>query len=260
MSDEGTKYIAEAVKTNTSLQEINLESNEISHEGTKLIADVLKTNTSLQMISLKYNKDISLDQLNLIDEELINNNCTPLYPRILDIEMSDMELENLKLHIKNKTIKDFIDGYRKEHASSNLSDGDVSTLGLIKSIINNEGAIVYDTLTELYKDIIGLDPNLLVTLDAKGQSPILCALEKGKYIHALLDYIFELEESRLANKKFVIDSDLREKLADSIKNPKFDNYHPWKIIEGLIEPIYTKQSVDELIELIGKDWLDSFII
>ena len=40
--------IAEALKTNSSLQSINLERNKIGDEGSIAIAEALKTNSSLQ--------------------------------------------------------------------------------------------------------------------------------------------------------------------------------------------------------------------
>ena len=49
---EGAKELAEALKTNTTLTEINLGDNSIGGEGAKAIAEALKTNTTLTQINL----------------------------------------------------------------------------------------------------------------------------------------------------------------------------------------------------------------
>ena len=46
----GAKYVAEALKVNTSLTEINLFNNNIGAEGAKYVAEALKVNTSLTKI------------------------------------------------------------------------------------------------------------------------------------------------------------------------------------------------------------------
>ena len=52
---EGAKYVAEALKVNTSLTEIRLYSNNIGAEGAKYVAEALKVNTSLTEINLAGN-------------------------------------------------------------------------------------------------------------------------------------------------------------------------------------------------------------
>ena len=51
----GAKYVAEALKVNTSLTEINLVHNNIGDEGAKYVAEALKVNTSLTKIILGRN-------------------------------------------------------------------------------------------------------------------------------------------------------------------------------------------------------------
>ena len=55
LGDEETKYIAEALKMNTSLETIHLKNNRIGAEGAKYIAKALKVNTSLRDICLDNN-------------------------------------------------------------------------------------------------------------------------------------------------------------------------------------------------------------
>jgi len=53
---EGTKALAEALKTNTKLIPLDLGCNKISDEGTKALAEVLKTNSTLTTLHLEHNK------------------------------------------------------------------------------------------------------------------------------------------------------------------------------------------------------------
>ena len=48
IGDEGAITFAEALKINSTLQEINLEGNKISDKGASAIAKELKTNSTLQ--------------------------------------------------------------------------------------------------------------------------------------------------------------------------------------------------------------------
>ena len=48
ITSEGAKLIAEAIKVNKTLQELDISSNNISDDGAAAISDALKTNNSLQ--------------------------------------------------------------------------------------------------------------------------------------------------------------------------------------------------------------------
>jgi Ran GTPase-activating protein (RanGAP) involved in mRNA processing and transport len=47
--------IAEAIKVNSTIQKIVLDSNKIGDEGARYLAEAIKVNSELQHISLKYN-------------------------------------------------------------------------------------------------------------------------------------------------------------------------------------------------------------
>jgi Ran GTPase-activating protein (RanGAP) involved in mRNA processing and transport len=49
---DGAKYVAEALKVNTSLTKIFLRGNNIGAEGAKYVAEALKMTTSLRKIEL----------------------------------------------------------------------------------------------------------------------------------------------------------------------------------------------------------------
>ena len=52
---EGAIAIADALKINTSIKELNLWKNKIGPEGAIAIADALKINTSIEELNLKFN-------------------------------------------------------------------------------------------------------------------------------------------------------------------------------------------------------------
>ena len=75
---EGAKYVAEALKVNTSLTEIHLGSNSIGDEGAKYVAQALKVNTSLTEIHLDYN-DIGDEGAEYVAEALkVNTSLTEI--------------------------------------------------------------------------------------------------------------------------------------------------------------------------------------
>ena len=55
IGDEGTKHVAEALKVNTSLKEMGLNCNTIGDDGAKQLAEALKVNNSLKEIALNWN-------------------------------------------------------------------------------------------------------------------------------------------------------------------------------------------------------------
>ena len=75
---EGAKYVAEALKVNTSLTEIHLDGNNIGAEGAKYVAEALKVNTSLTKIHLGGN-NIGAEGAKYVAEALkVNTSLTEI--------------------------------------------------------------------------------------------------------------------------------------------------------------------------------------
>ena len=70
---KGAKYVAEALKANTSLTEIDLNLNNIGGEGAKYVAEALKVNTSLTTIGL-YSNNIGAEGKQSLREVWKHNN------------------------------------------------------------------------------------------------------------------------------------------------------------------------------------------
>jgi Ran GTPase-activating protein (RanGAP) involved in mRNA processing and transport len=53
----GAKYLADALKINTSITMVDLWDNNIGDNGAKYLADALKTNKSITSIDLRTEQD-----------------------------------------------------------------------------------------------------------------------------------------------------------------------------------------------------------
>ena len=75
IGDKGLKYIAEAMKTNTSLHELNLSncSLTITGESGPILTEMLQRNKTLRELKLAYNEAISDNQTSFITEGLKRN-------------------------------------------------------------------------------------------------------------------------------------------------------------------------------------------
>jgi Ran GTPase-activating protein (RanGAP) involved in mRNA processing and transport len=56
IGDEGAKYLADGIKSNSTLQEMNLSYNEIGDYGVNCLVGAIKVNSTLQQILLRYNE------------------------------------------------------------------------------------------------------------------------------------------------------------------------------------------------------------
>jgi Ran GTPase-activating protein (RanGAP) involved in mRNA processing and transport len=52
---EGAQYLADVIKSNSTLLKINLYNNKIGNEGAKDLTDAIKLNSTLQKIYLEFN-------------------------------------------------------------------------------------------------------------------------------------------------------------------------------------------------------------
>jgi hypothetical protein len=102
-------------------------------------------------------------------------------------------------------------------------------------------------------------PSLFTTLDQMGKNAILYALETGICIEIMSGYIFSLNLRNKICSKFVMEAELMQKVKHALMYP-ISEIHPKLLIQDLIGPLYTEKSVEELTNLIGQDWLDSYYI
>jgi Ran GTPase-activating protein (RanGAP) involved in mRNA processing and transport len=53
IGDQGAKYLADAIKINSTLQEIYLGDNSIEDEGAEYLSQAIKLNSTLQVLTLE---------------------------------------------------------------------------------------------------------------------------------------------------------------------------------------------------------------
>jgi hypothetical protein len=182
------------------------------------------------------------------------NNVKGQQPHRLDMVMSDNEFSKLKDYARRGKVQEFTQWYKEQYPE--LSNDDVISLAVIKSINSYDFSLPKKLFAILY-ETDSTNPHPLVTLDGNGNNAVLCSLKTGISIEYLSGYVFGLNRKNKLNEKFVMDDDLVKKLAYIIKYPVSET-HPVVLMRKLIEPLYTKESVEELIDVIGQDWLDSY--
>lgn len=171
-------------------------------------------------------------------------------------KISDSDYQHLKTCIQKGEVKSFIQAYKQK--DPNLSDQNITTMGLIELITKDEILLSKDMLKLLYKSD-SLEPDIFTTLDQNGKNVIIYALEQGICIPTLSSYIFDLNAQNKISKKYSMDIELMQKMKDIIMYPACD-IHPTELIEDFIKPLYTEATHDSLIDLIGQEWLDSHYI
>jgi len=102
ITDEGAKYIAEMLKTNTAIDRLLLSWNRISDQGVELLADVLGNhNTTLQTLRLSNNKLISDSSADFL-VEMLKKNQTLKCLDICNCKLSDKGKEKLRQVTRSK--------------------------------------------------------------------------------------------------------------------------------------------------------------
>jgi hypothetical protein len=85
VDDEGAEKLADYLKTNPPLRELNLWANEITDKGAIALGEAFKFNTNLRMFSLMLNKKITLDGIRGLETAVRDAGRTPNSPLTVDI-------------------------------------------------------------------------------------------------------------------------------------------------------------------------------
>lgn len=231
-------------------------NNSSGFDTEKIIKTMEKDNQSMSLVTT----DVITTE---IQSSLIEGNKPEIstvsgqFPVQLNLEMVEEDFQNMTKAIENKTLDQFITKFIIAHPKHlpPLTDNDVISLGLIQAIGKHQHSLVGKLLYA--KDDINIYP--VVTLDKNSNNAIFYALKEGVGIKKLSSYIFGLNAENGIINKFIMGDDLIKNLSNIIKHP-VSEVHPTLLIEELIEPVYTEDSVNKLISIIGQDWLDSYYI
>lgn len=106
----GIAAIAEALKTNKALKEISLEGNDVQDAGAILIAEALKVNNSLEDINLGFSGVKNAGIAAIVEALADNYSLTGFLTRKNEIEITrDNEFALYKLMERNRSIKSISD-------------------------------------------------------------------------------------------------------------------------------------------------------
>ena len=130
LTDEGAKYLAEAINNNCQLRTLNLRVNQLTEEGAKYLAEAINNNNcQLRMLHLSLNKvsDIGAQHL----AEAINNNNCQLHTLDLSLNnISDIGAQHLAKALKNSNcqlrslilLQNNITKAGKQHANKSIKN------------------------------------------------------------------------------------------------------------------------------------------
>ena len=243
------------------MKTLNRNGNSISefpkgnNQSEKKQNDKSKNNKDNSIINSKVDiKDQKDQQLNIKPEENFKN-----YPHQINHKMSDEDYNTMIEAEKNNELQFFIEHYQKKY--SFLSEKDVISLGIMEGINNFDG---YHLITKmLYSEKNNLDIKPLLTLDKNGNNAIYHAIKEEMGISILMSYISGTLNKYNINTKFDMSDELIQKFAHVIVHTPRDT-PPQLLIDELLIPLYTEESVAKVIEVIGQDvgynWLDTFYI
>ncbi|CAF4568471.1 unnamed protein product, partial [Rotaria magnacalcarata] len=72
----GIKILADALKTNSTISDLDLSENNLTSECVKILADALKYNTTLKILDLSRNENIQDDGIEYLSQVLLDDNRT----------------------------------------------------------------------------------------------------------------------------------------------------------------------------------------
>ena len=98
ISDEGGKALAEALKINTTLTKLNLSKNSIGNQGASAIAEALKTNTTLTTLDFSWNYIDIKGAKKLVEAMKINTTLTTLYLK------GNYEIPNIRSYLRDNGV------------------------------------------------------------------------------------------------------------------------------------------------------------
>ncbi len=99
-------------------------------------------------------------------------------------------------------------------------------------------------------------PDILTALDEAHDSPIYTALLIGdmKSLIKIANYIKEKEITKVQ-----LDEESLGSIATVVESPQSDELTPIGIIDDYLRPLYTADSIESLIKLIGEDTIYGYV-
>lgn len=172
-----------------------------------------------------------------------------VFPRALKIEMTGQEYDTLKTAIQHKTVKEYISSFKESHTGT--LDSDITALAMMRAIDIKDVV----SLKKISK-AIPANVDTIVTKKSDGKNFLLYSIQEG-LIEPVSSYMYQITKSSPHHQRYDADTQLLQDLAHAITHPSFET-HPRIVMQDVISEILTTESYDQLVEIIGQDWLDSY--
>lgn len=168
-------------------------------------------------------------------------------------EISENDFQLFINSLKNSHVEaqKFIKEYLTTH--SDLTYNDLATLLLIKAARGDDIFLPDMILSVFFTNKIA-NIHCLTALDSHNKTIVAHVLETKSCIPILANQIFN---SVNAVKPHFNKLTLSDNLLDTIANALTDYHfrlHPNVLIDDLLRPLYTEESIEQLIDVVGKDW------
>jgi hypothetical protein len=203
IGSSGATSLAEAIKLNCSLTELNLANNNISDIGATAILDALKTNANLTNLDLRNNNIGSTGASSISDALKLNSTLTTL------------DLRNNK--IGNTIATAILDALKINFSLTKFEISDNTFPDDISGLINTE--------LEVNKDVTKREHKL-------AYRPLYNLLEDKAYA----DYLIGSESHDIKAHKFIVSSRCPKLLTDT---KGLINSAPSSVLKKFIEYLYT---------------------
>ena len=190
ISDDGVIAISDYLKRNSSLEKINLSKNRITNEGAKMIAEALQLNTTLKQLDLSINKMFD-DGTTAISNVLITNKSLQelnISKNEITNEGAKMIAEALQLNTTLKqldlSINKILDDGTTAIFNVLITNKSLQKLNISKNRITNEGAKMIAEALQLNTTLKQLDLSINKILD-DGTTAIFNVLITNKSLQEL---------------------------------------------------------------------------
>ena len=190
ITSEGAIRIAEAIKVNTTLQELDISSNSLSDHGAAAISDALKSNNSLQILKMSWNKITCEGTLQIAEAIKVNKTLQELDMHKNDISddgaaaISDALKNNNSLQILNMTYNKITSEGATKIAEAIKVNKKLQELHIIGNNVSYDGAAAISDalLSNNSLQILKISSN---SITSKGTIKIAEAIKVNKTLQEL---------------------------------------------------------------------------
>lgn len=178
----------------------------------------------------------------------------------INAELSDSDFQIFANYLRKDPAdaQNFVDNYLVNHLD--LTRDDLATLILIKVIQTEDLSLSRSIFSFLCENGVS-DLHYLTAQDKDGKTVITYALETQSCIRRIADKIFEIthqSDNEIVD-KFELTEGLLNNMVKAFTKDRFRT-HPEILVDDLIRPLYTKESVDNLIQALGDDWFNHYYV